>query len=467
KELINLGIVSGANFDPVGDAHIKLTLSSDGEIYEVGSARVKEPLGFDIRIDEVIIPKMRYLSANEFVIQKDYEYKEESENVQEGYKYRFYITFIPFKIKLPERIKEDTNFIYPSGSAPSVQDDIIDTTNYYSDRVVKYEVEKTGDTTIDGLIKDDLIWVYTPYYPTYRSPYKIEWTEGYSTTTDAFCFVGDYNTSVYGVLESPYIYGRGIRQGLRIIGLPSNWVSPKRPKYYEDSIGRKVINLVLCGKLGSSGNNEIISATSPFVITTYFPIEGPGVEGLSWNHQEFMGNEPDDTPNFYYYWRNTKADCDPGNHRYQAGCSSGESTIAMGFYNPGDNIFYFCRGSHSYNEYTGSSGIDTFAEVCLHEKFHKDHYLLWWPNGYDESQDTDDDWVPDNYETEAGLDPGKRCSCNETLCSKLEELGGDKYATDYECLATINENNWKVCSADNEDYSDTSRYLGKKDYGCK
>jgi len=223
--------------------------------------------------------------------------------------------------------------------------------------------------------------------------------------------------------------------------------------------------------IGIHTSKECFPGISPFVITTYFPIKGTGIDGLSWNHQEFKGSEPDDTPNFYYYWRNTAADCTPGKHVYTEGCSESASTIEMGYYKRGDSIFHFCKGAAGYNDFTKHIGIDTFAEVCLHEKNHMDNWLAWWPNGYDSTLDHDGDFVPDSIETKMGLDPTKKCSCDlsdKGLCKKiLPERGGDKYTTDYECIAWKEELKWKACSADEEDFSDMSRRIYNKSYECK
>ena len=228
--------------------------------------------------------------------------------------------------------------------------------------------------------------------------------------------------------------------------------------------------------IGIHTSKECFPGTSPFVITTYFPIQGTGSDGLSWIHQEYQGSEPDDTPNFYYYWRNTAADCAPGKHVYFPNCSGNESTVELGKYYPGDDKFYFCAGAgYVENSFTHHIGIDTFAEVCLHEKNHMDNWLAWWPNGYNKDQDADEDYIPDYLEPDLGLkvfpiDEG-RCSCDKEICEdflkKLPGVDPKKYAVDFECIAYKAEKNWKVCSADDEDYSDMSRKIFKKNYSCK
>jgi len=66
--------------------------------------------------------------------------------------------------------------------------------------------------------------------------------------------------------------------------------------------------------IGIHTSKECFPGTSPFVITTYFPIQGTGSDGLSWIHQEFKGSEPDDTPNFYYYWSDLSSRIYPKNY---------------------------------------------------------------------------------------------------------------------------------------------------------
>jgi hypothetical protein len=216
--------------------------------------------------------------------------------------------------------------------------------------------------------------------------------------------------------------------------------------------------------IGIHTSKECFPGTSPFVITTYFPIEGPGIDGLSWNHQEFKGSEPGDTPNFYYYWRNTAADCAPGKHDYTAGCSESTSTIEMGYYNRGDSIFHFCKGAAGYNDFTKHIGIDTFAEVCLHEKNHMDNWNLWWPGGYNKDNDSDEDYVPDDVERDdPSLDENNKCSCDPGICESLRKIS-EKYAIDYECLAFKTEKDWTPCSADSEDFSDLSSRIYPKNY---
>ena len=69
-----------------------------------------------------------------------------------------------------------------------------------------------------------------------------------------------------------------------------------------------------------------------------------------------------------------------------------------------------------------------------------------------------------------GLDPTKKCSCDlsdKGLCNFFLPKYGEDYTIDYECIAFKAELNWKVCAADEEDFSDMSRRIYNKSYGCK
>ena len=107
----------------------------------------------------------------------------------------------------------------------------------------------------------------------------------------------------------------------------------------------------------------------------------------------------------------------------------------------------------------------------MHEKNHMDNWNLWWPGGYNKDNDSDEDYVPDDVERDdPGLDENKQCSCDEKICEYILSLSipkPEEYAIDFECLAFKAELNWKVCSADEEDFSDLSRRIYNKSYGCK
>ena len=110
----------------------------------------------------------------------------------------------------------------------------------------------------------------------------------------------------------------------------------------------------------------------------------------------------------------------------------------------------------------------------MHEKNHRDNWIAWWPNGYNSDLDADKDFVPDYLEPDMGLKvfPIKegKCSCDDEICRHLLGLSipkPEEYAIDFECLAFKAELDWKVCSADEEDFSDLSRRIYNKNYECK
>ena len=88
----------------------------------------------------------------------------------------------------------------------------------------------------------------------------------------------------------------------------------------------------------------------------------------------------------------------------------------------------------------------------------------------EERGDFREGFVPDSIEVKMCLDPIKKCSCDPDICKYILSISipkPEEYAIDFECLAFKAELNWKVCSADEEDFSDLSRRIYNKSYGCK
>lgn len=147
-------------------------------------------------------------------------------------------------------------------------------------------------------------------------------------------------------------------------------------------------------------------------------------------------------PNWYYYWKQTPAARPFGqNVRIEYECEGipvdkcaclGGGVV--GQYNPyfsGYKTINICNlktGSEdpdtflitlpavkrsipstlSARNYFTYTYIDTFAVVVMHEFTHFNNFHTFWPDGWKESEDRDDDFIPDRLEPEMGFDPEKR-----------------------------------------------------------
>ncbi|MEW6097133.1 MAG: hypothetical protein AB1567_11530 [bacterium] len=124
------------------------------------------------------------------------------------------------------------------------------------------------------------------------------------------------------------------------------------------------------------------------------------------------------------------------------------------------------------NNVTGSDGIDTFAETCIHEGQHQSNYFNWdnIPGPGMKEPDIDGDELPDWYE-DCGDDgipntndnnegngiwdpPGERYNLNNpyTITPKWD---------DEEDMCQQAEFNWTVGSADSEDWADPGHQSNK------
>ncbi len=141
-------------------------------------------------------------------------------------------------------------------------------------------------------------------------------------------------------------------------------------------------------------------------------------------------------PNWYYYWTQTKAS--RGSHSYDG------STSYYGYYNAGDNYFYIGYLASGSNNITGSNGIDCFAETCIHENTHLTDWRNFWPTGYIQANDNDNDDIPDNLEPSLGFDSSKYDTDSDGLYDFAEYSEPRAYAAEY---------TWAAGSADLEDWS--------------
>jgi hypothetical protein len=170
-------------------------------------------------------------------------------------------------------------------------------------------------------------------------------------------------------------------------------------------------------------------------------------------------NNPDgNVPNWFYYWRQTSAAQGRGDRLgYDPAC-----THAYGYY-AGLNdpvraeYIYICRGMQTamdfrdYNIVTKrrTEGIDVFAVTVTHEWTHLTDFRDWWgqPPTYDAARDKDGDLVPDDREAGYGLDPN------------LKDTHGN-LGRDCELTALRSENNWRVGTANGEDFAHPGKRSG-------
>jgi hypothetical protein len=168
------------------------------------------------------------------------------------------------------------------------------------------------------------------------------------------------------------------------------------------------------------------------------------------------------TPNWFYYWSQTRAGMGLGSRILYAELLPGECDgKILGFYlgfnklDQRDKI-YICN-LKPFNFYRTNAvtlrvteGIDVFGSVVLHEWTHNLNAKDWWPKGIPRNlcypkmtaacPDKDDDYVPDNREAAYGLSP----LTHDTL-----GLGFD----DLEYPAYLQDNTWPNGSANREDWA--------------
>jgi hypothetical protein len=182
-----------------------------------------------------------------------------------------------------------------------------------------------------------------------------------------------------------------------------------------------------------------------------------------------------ETPNWFYYWSQTKARVGPAKFGgLIKGCSGGSGRDGtVGYYRNEafDDFYYICdlkrlgadfrfqtvKWSGNLPDNVSVTGIDTFAAASRHENAHLRHFKDWWAahrtsdkfkdtnrNGIldsvEEQKDKDGDLVPDLLEPGFGLDPTKKSTFG---------VADD----DEEILTWKAEGEWSIGGADLEDWA--------------
>lgn len=83
-----------------------------------------------------------------------------------------------------------------------------------------------------------------------------------------------------------------------------------------------------------------------------------------------------------------------------------------------------------------------FAIVCRHEAQHVVDGGRWWPDGYQATDDTDHDWIPDTAELDLGYMPGV-----------TDTFPYDQYPYDGEHYCEMQRAQWTVGAADGDDWA--------------
>jgi len=181
------------------------------------------------------------------------------------------------------------------------------------------------------------------------------------------------------------------------------------------------------------------------------------------------------TPNWYYYWSQTRARKGPIAFGGSTGrCArGGDNEKLMGYYRHTifDSVYYVCdlkQAGASFPlqaiQWTGTqpglrrvTGIDSFAIASHHENAHYEHYTQWWKahrtgdrfedtnrNGIkdavEQNRDQDADGVPDTLEAGYGMNPTQKSTLGAGL-------------VDEEAICWKAEAAWPVGSADSEDWA--------------
>lgn len=194
-------------------------------------------------------------------------------------------------------------------------------------------------------------------------------------------------------------------------------------------------------------------------------------------------NNPDGrAPNWFYYWKQTKAAVNREGELQYGGVSGTcepeminlpdgglAKAVTYGHYDIYTGI-YICdlketdfRSRNMITKVT-SEGIDVFAITVVHEGAHKDNFKRWWPNGRlkaicsreiaagsNYQYDCDNDDIPDSKE------PQEK--------PKLDPKMFDTYnigQSDDEYMSYYAERNWKKGSADKEDWAFPGKQSGGK-----
>ena len=181
-------------------------------------------------------------------------------------------------------------------------------------------------------------------------------------------------------------------------------------------------------------------------------------------------------PNWFYYWKQTPAARPFGQNvriEYQcAGIPAGKCKCdrrgVIGQYNPyysGYKTINICNlktntwdsdtfwvqlpsvkrskpSTLSEQHFLAYTYIDTFAVDVMHEFTHFNNFHTFWPDGWKEDQDRDQDDIPDRLEPEMGFDPTKK----QTYWQGFDLNGDEEFLTlestfDYQ-TGTFDEYDW-------------------------
>jgi hypothetical protein len=181
-------------------------------------------------------------------------------------------------------------------------------------------------------------------------------------------------------------------------------------------------------------------------------------------------------PNWFYYWKQTPAARPFGQNvriEYQcAGIPPGKCKCdqrgVIGQYNPyysGYKTINICNlktntwdsdtfwvqlpsvkrskpSTLSEQHFLAYTYIDTFAVDVMHEFTHFNNFHTFWPDGWKEDQDRDQDDIPDRLEPEMGFDPKKK----QTYWQGFDLNGDEEFLTlestfDYQ-TGTFDEYDW-------------------------
>lgn len=289
-----------------------------------------------------------------------------------------------------------------------------------------------------------------------------------------------YNDAKPGILEgvaeadvTPGIYGDGLE-----------WIFPeiKGSKLTTEPADRRGVKV----KFRYEGLPEENSEFGIKQIRAHFVEHGdkcgdPGERQVQIFYPRDASNNPDGRdPNWFYYWKQTKAAVNRGGELQYGGIRGTcepkminlpdgglAKSVTYGYYDIYTGV-YICDlkevNFESINPITGrvDEGIDVFAITVVHEGAHKDNYKRWWPNGRLKADcsreigagsnyqyDCDNDDIPDRVEPneKPKLDPSKLDSYN---------IGQN----DDEYMSYYAERNWKKGTADKEDWSFPGKQSG-------
>ncbi|MGB8225453.1 MAG: hypothetical protein WCE45_01105 [Sedimentisphaerales bacterium] len=166
------------------------------------------------------------------------------------------------------------------------------------------------------------------------------------------------------------------------------------------------------------------------------------------------GEGSGETPNWYYYWKQTNAhygNCqydEPADPKLQGGYTDWDAPNYTSYVCQ-DTPIHYTPGSPSDNNEVPLDGIDTFAWTCRHEWRHHISLLAWWgAGGYVAAQDIDRDLIPDNLENGFTVADGGPFDPN-----KYDTYDQDWPPNDDERYTVVTQDHWQKGSADNEDWA--------------